>query len=121
MRATSVPPVLGRSTHEEWQLLIHNCSISTGDQLYSAANTRQNTQCSISQEEASMEVTCDCIYNTLYTRVQVAAQPEHDPVPAPRPWAVDTWYYVEHGDSSSGQQLAVSSLVMVLVVAVLLS
>ena len=118
--ATSVPPVLGRSTHEEWQLLIHNCSISTGDQLYSAANTRQGTQCSITQEEASMEVTHDDIYNTLYTRVQVAAQPEHDPVPAPRPWAVDTWYYVEHGDSSSGQQLAVSSLV-VLVVAVLLS
>ena len=65
MMATSVPPVLGRSTHEEWQLLIHNCSISTGDQLYSAANTRQHTQCSITQEEASMEVSHDYIYNII--------------------------------------------------------
>ena len=55
----------------------------------------------------------------LHTHFQVAAQPEHDPVPAPRPWAVDTWYYVEHVSGSSGQQLAVSSLVML--VAVLLS
>ena len=59
------------------------------------------------------------IYNTLYTREQVAAQPEHDPVPAPRPWAVDTWYYVEHGDSSSGQQPVVSSLVVLVAVLVL--
>ena len=55
MVASSVP-LLGRSTHEEWKLLVTNCSISTGDLLYSAANTRQGTQCSISQEEASMEV-----------------------------------------------------------------
>ena len=54
-----------------------------------------------------MEVNHEDIYTTLYTRVQVAAQPEHDPVPAPRPWAVDTWYYVEHVSSSS-QQLPVS-------------
>ena len=114
MVASSVP-LLGRSTHEEWKLLIHNCSISTGDLLYSAANTRQGTQCSISQEEASMEVNHEDIYTTLYTRVQVAAQPEHDPVPAPRPWAVDTWYYVEHVSSSS-QQLPVSLVAEAVVV-----
>ena len=67
------------------------------------------------------------ILHTIYTLsthylhvncVQVAAQPEHDPVPAPRPWAVDTWYYVEHVSSSS-QQLPVSLAVAVVVVAVL--
>ena len=68
-----------------------------------------------------MEVNQEDIYTTLYTRVQVAAQPEHDPVPAPRPWAVDTWYYVEHV-SSRGQQLPVSlvAVVAVVVVAVVL-
>ena len=51
----------------------------------------------------------------------MAAQPEHDPVPAARPWAVDTWYYVEHVSSSSGQQLAVSSLVVLVVAVMVLS
>ena len=64
------------------------------------------------------------ILHTIYTLsthylhvncVQVAAQPEHDPVPAPRPWAVDTWYYVEHVSSSS-QQLPVSLAVVAVAV-----
>ena len=88
-----------RQTHLEWQLLIHNCTV-TGTEVgsFSTANTRQGTECSISQESAMREL-------------MMAA--DHNPVPASRPENVDTWSFVQRSSSRGDREALASRLLMV--------
>ena len=71
---------------------------------FSTANTKQGTECSISQESAMREL-------------MLAA--DHNPVPAPRPDNVDTWSFVQRSSSSAERKaMAVRLLMGVLMMAV---
>ena len=56
---------------------------------FSTANTKQDTECSISQENAMREL-------------MKAA--DHNPVPAPRPENVDTWSFVQRSSSRGDRE-----------------
>jgi len=69
--------------HEMWREMIANCSI-TGDDVgsFNTANTLQQTQCSITEEEAVKEV---------------QSQAPYDPQPDALPDSVDKWSFVNSG------------------------
>ena len=94
-----------RQTHQEWEHLIHNCTVS-GPEVgsFSTANTRQGSECSISQERAKGVL-------------EMAA--EHNPIPAPLPEIVDTWVFVKRGDSGGTREGPALPLLTVIVIAVL--
>ena len=76
-----------RFTHDHWKDMMSNCSAVSEE--FSTVNTRQDNECSISQEEA---------------RSEVESQATHNSTAAPQPAGVDTWSYVQ-SDSSSGSEV----------------
>ena len=70
-------PCLLSSTHQHWQEMMTNCSVS---EEFSLANTEQDNDCSITREEA---------------RLEVESQPEHNNTAAPQPAWIHTWSFVD--------------------------
>ena len=64
---------------------------------FSTWNTKQDSECSISQEEAMEEL-------------ELAAEP--DPVPAPRPENVDKWSFVQRPSSRGDREAPIVGLVL---------
>ena len=90
------------STHQHWREMMTNCSVS---EEFSLANTEQDNQCSISLEEA---------------RLEVESQAEHNDTPAAEPAWVNTWSFVEVESSARGLQSVLLLTTSIVCLAVLL-
>ena len=66
--------------------MMTNCSVS---EEFSLANTEQDNECSITREEA---------------RLEVESQPEHNETAAPEPAWIHTWSFVDGESSGRGLQ-----------------
>ena len=90
MRTTLVTSIttflLLSSTHQHWLEMMTNCSVS---EEFSLANTKQNNQCSITLEEA---------------RLEVESQPQHNDTAASEPAWINTWSFVDVESSARGLQ-----------------
>ena len=72
-----------RFTHDHWLGMMANCSLS---EEFSAANTQQDNECSLTVEEAMKEV---------------ESQAPHNSTEASHPGDVDSWSYVKTDNSGT--------------------
>ena len=85
VRSITTFPLLS-FTHQHWLEMMTNCSVS---EEFSLANTEQNNNCSITREEA---------------RLEVESQPQHNDTEAAEPAWINTWSFVDVESSARGLQ-----------------